>query len=246
MKVHILGSGTGFPSPVREPPGLLIWVGDRPLLFDAGSGTLGRLLRAGVHLRQVQHLHFTHRHSDHCADLIPILQACRLARRTEPLYVLASRGFLDYMEALIDLHPWVEPETYPFHKFNIEGRAFDGPAWTVTAVPTEHTADSLAFCLTAEGKRIVYTGDAVATARLAEFSEGADVLIAECSFPDEFAGPGHLSPKDIGPIAEQARVRHLVLTHFYPECEGVDIRQQVAKWYSGRVSLAHEEMHLEI
>jgi ribonuclease BN (tRNA processing enzyme) len=92
----------------------------------------------------------------------------------------------------------------------------------------------------------VYTGDAAPTARLAEFSDGADLLISECSAPDEFAGPHHLAPADIGPMAEQARVRHLLLTHFYPECDRADIRQQVSKWYSGPVSLAHDGMRLEI
>lgn len=246
MEVHVLGSGTGYPSPTREPPGLLIWVGAHPLLFDAGSGTLGRLVRGGVQLGQVQHVHLTHRHSDHCADVVPILQACRLMHRTEPLHMVGSEGILAYLDALLDLHPWARPETYSLHKTNIRDEPFHGPAWMVAAIPTEHNADSMAFCLKAEGKKIVYTGDAAATARLAGFSERADLLIAECSFPDEYAVPNHLSPGQIGPIAEQAGVRHLLLTHFYPECENADVGQQVSKWYSGPVSLAYDGMRLNV
>jgi len=246
VEVCVLGSGTGYPSLTREPPGLLIRVGDHPLLFDAGSGTLGRLMRAGVKLGQLQHIHLTHKHSDHCADLVPILQACRLMHRTEPLYVIGSEGLLAYVDALLALHPWVRPETYSLHKINVRDEPFNGPAWTVAAIPSEHTADSLSFSLKAEDKKIVCTGDAAATARLAQFSEGADLLIAECSFPDEFAKPYHLSPADIGPIAEQAGVRHLLLTHFYPECEEADVRQQVSKWYSGPVTLAYGGLRLDV
>jgi phosphoribosyl 1,2-cyclic phosphodiesterase len=123
MKIVILGSGTGYPSPRREPSGLLIRVGNVPLLFDAGSGTLGRLARVGADLATLEHVHFTHQHSDHCADLIPILQACKLMGRTRPLRVIASPVFFAYMRAMVDLHPWAQPAGYALEGGYHRGRA---------------------------------------------------------------------------------------------------------------------------
>ncbi len=52
--------------------------------------------------------------------------------------------------------------------------------------------------------------------------------------------PGHLTPSLAGRIATQAGVKKLVLTHFYPECEQVDIAKQCRKTYQGPLELAED------
>ena len=249
MEIVILGSGTGYPSPRREPSGLLIRVGAVPLLFDAGSGTLGRLTRAGVDLDALEYIHFSHKHPDHCADLVPILLACYLMRRTRPLHVVSSPSFFDYMAAAIELNPSARHSGYELRQIDITQSPFSGPAWSVAAAPTGHTPESLAFRVAAEGKTVVYTGDAIATPALAEFARGADLLIAECSFPEDSKQPSkafHLSPSQIGAIAEGAGARRLLLTHFYPECDGLDIVGQTAKWYSGPITIAEDGLRFVV
>jgi len=39
------------------------------LLFDSGSGTLRRLLEAGIDFKEVDYLIYSHFHPDHTADL---------------------------------------------------------------------------------------------------------------------------------------------------------------------------------
>jgi ribonuclease BN (tRNA processing enzyme) len=246
MEMTILGSGTGYPSPLRQPSGLLIRVGEVPLLFDAGSGTLGRLTQAGLDLGSLEYIHFTHQHSDHCADLVPILQACKLMQRTQPLRVISSLVFFAYMRIMLEAHPWARPSGYVLEEVDITAGRFNGPTWMVDAARTEHMLGSLAFRLRAEGRTIVYTGDATNTPTLTDFARGADVLIAECSFPDEYAEPYHLSPSDVGPMAEEAGVGHLVLTHFYPVCDRHDIQAMVSKWFSGPITLAQDGLTLKI
>lgn len=246
MEITILGSGTGYPSPRRQPSGLLIRVGGIPMLFDAGSGTLGRLAQIGVDVASLEYIHFTHQHSDHCADLMPILQACALMRRTLPLRVISSPVFFDYMRGMLETHPWARPAGYALEMVDITAGAFAGPAWVLDAAFTGHLPGSLAFRLRADGKTVVCTGDATNTPALAEFVRGADLLIAECSFPDDLAEPYHLSPFQIGPMAEAGGVRHLLLTHFYPVCDGQDIRSAAVKWYSGPVTMAEDGLTLTL
>lgn len=246
MEILILGSGTGYPNPRRFPPGLLVRVAGCPLLFDAGSGTLHRMLRAGVDAETLEYVCFTHAHSDHCADLIPMLQAFALARRTQPLYVLGSPGFLVYMGAALELNPWARPSLYELREVDITRGEFRGPGWVVDAAPSGHTPESLAFRLRAEGKTLVYTGDAAAGDRLASFARGADMLVAECSFPDDLAEPYHLTPTSAGMLAEKAGAAHLVLTHFYPPCDRVDVASIAAKAYSGKITVAQDGLLLRV
>ncbi len=246
MEIVILGSGTGYPNPRRFPPGLLVRVGAHPLLFDAGSGTLHRLLRAGVDVGTLEYVFFTHMHSDHCADLIPMLQAFALMRRTQPLHVLSSPGFLAYLRAMLDLNPWARPSLYELREIDITNGSFGGPGWSVDSAPSGHTPESLAFRVHAEGKTLVYTGDANAVPGLVSFAREADLLIAECSFPDECAEPYHLTPTSAGALAEEARVKHLVLTHFYPPCDRVDAASLAAKVYSGRITVAQDGLTLRV
>jgi ribonuclease BN (tRNA processing enzyme) len=49
-----------------------------------------------------------------------------------------------------------------------------------------------------------------------------------------------------GEIASRAGVRKLVLTHFYPDCEDVDIRQECRKTYSGPLLLAEDLMAVRV
>jgi ribonuclease BN (tRNA processing enzyme) len=42
MQITFLGTGTGLPNWERAPSGLLVQLGQHKLLFDSGSGTIGR------------------------------------------------------------------------------------------------------------------------------------------------------------------------------------------------------------
>jgi ribonuclease BN (tRNA processing enzyme) len=54
--------------------------------------------------------------------------------------------------------------------------------------------------------------------RVAALSEGADLLIHECSFPEPFDVTNHTTPKKLGRILKD--VNQVVLTHFYPQADG--------------------------
>ena len=91
MKVIILGSGTAIPMNDRGSPSLALFVDDRPILFDMGPGTLGRMARLGIGPEKIEKIFLTHFHPDHTADLIHFLFACRnpeiLKRRSPPMAV---------------------------------------------------------------------------------------------------------------------------------------------------------------
>ena len=62
--------------------------------------------------------------------------------------------------------------------------------------------------------------------------------------PDGQKVEGHLTPSLAGQIAQAAGVKRLVLTHFYPACETVDIENQGRTTYNGELYLARDFMTL--
>lgn len=243
----ILGSGTGVPSLSRSACALLARTGGARILFDCGPGTMRRLLEAGVGILELTHIVLTHFHPDHTAELVPLLFATRNPEagpgRSAPLTIVAGRGFGAFLSGLravygrsIDIGDGmlavIEMATE-----RPDRREF-GP-FALASAPVDHNPESLAFRLTGPGGRsLVYSGDTDFSPALIDLAAGADLLVCECSHPEGLKVRGHLTPGEAGEIASRAGVRKLVLTHFYPACEGADLAVECRRTWSGPLALA--------
>jgi ribonuclease BN (tRNA processing enzyme) len=111
----------------------------------------------------------------------------------------------------------------------------------------EHNEESIAYRITSSGGHsIVYSGDTGYSENLIDLAKNADLLICESAMPDSMQARGHLTPSLAGEIAARAGAGKLVLTHFYPECDQVDIEQECRKTYAGPLILAEDLLRIEI
>jgi ribonuclease BN (tRNA processing enzyme) len=246
MQITFLGTGTGLPNKQRAPSGLLTRVGDTHLLFDSGSGTMGRLLAVRVEPTRLDYLYYTHVHTDHTADLIPLLQAMDLDGRTRDLHLTAPSAFWSFLDGLLAVQPWAKPTSFQLLRHTAETFPYSGSNWKVSTAPTRHIPGSYGYRLGAEEKVIVYSGDAAFCEPVVKLAHKADVLILECSYPDQLAQPDHLTPSQAGRIAAEANAQHLVLTHFYPVCQEAEIEAQAKKVFPGQLTLARDGLVLTI
>jgi ribonuclease BN (tRNA processing enzyme) len=121
-----------------------------------------------------------------------------------------------------------------------------GDSVSLGATKVPHTDESVAYSISRNGRRLVYTGDTGYDPMFGEWARGADVLLCECSLPTALAIPTHLTPEQCGALAAAALPKHLVLTHFYPPVEQVDIVAAVAAHDAGPVTLANDGDTFEI
>ncbi len=252
MKITILGSGTCVPSLVRSSCSILVQIEDANLLFDSGAGTMRRLLRAGVTIDEISYLLFSHLHPDHTGEFVPFLFSTKYpesySRRT-PFTIVAAKGFRDFYEKLKGAYgEWIELKP---GLMNIEELDNHGPGhldcglFDVDSLPVNHTDQSLAYRITTtDGTSVVFSGDTDLCDNLVTLAKDADILICESALPDEMKVPGHLTPSLAGEIASRAGVKKLVLTHFYPECDAVDLSAQCRKTYKGDLVLAEDLMEI--
>lgn len=251
MELTILGSGTGIPSLQRGAPGHLIQIDNEPLLFDSGSGTLLRLLKAGIDYKQLNHVFYTHTHSDHTADLIPLIQALRTTpnyKRKEQLFLYGPEGFANFLKILTQVFgKWLLDPSFPveIHELNRDQLKFTN--WSIKTIPVQHSRAAIAYRIEAkDGHSIVYSGDTDFCLEIIELSKSADVLILECSFPDNKKMKGHLTPSEAAEIAKQVECEHLILTHLYPPVDKLEaeIKDKCHKIFNGKISIARDFMKL--
>ena len=254
ITVTILGSGTCVPSLQRSSCAVLMRIGASRLLFDSGPGTMRRLLEADTTIFDLDYVFYSHFHPDHSAELVPLIFATKypdIYRRQSPLTIAAGRGFADFFEGLKAVYGiWIElaPGLLNFMELNHTSKdSRDFQDFTVESAPVEHNPESLAYRITsADGSSVVYSGDTDYSENLIELAQGADLLICESAQPDSLPVKGHLTPSMAGEIANRAGVRKLVLTHFYPCCENVDVAKECRKTYSGPLILAEDLMQIEV
>lgn len=252
FSVTILGSGTCVPTLDRSACAVLMRVGDNHLVFDAGPGTMRRLLEAGVFVFEVSHLFFSHFHPDHTGELVPFLFANKYPEnhRKQNLVLCGGPDFKHfYLQLKSVYHEWIDVsgrlDLVEFGTTPNGAHLFDG--FTLSTTPVAHSPESIAYKVTTpEGASVVYSGDTDESENLVALSQNADLLICESALPDSMKVPGHLTPSYAGRIAARANVKKLVLTHFYPECETVDIVQQCRKTYSGPLILAKDLLTIEL
>jgi ribonuclease BN (tRNA processing enzyme) len=251
VELIVVGSGTGVPSLRRGSPCLAVKAAGRLLVLDLGSGSLRALLRLGLNFSAIDVLALTHLHPDHVGDLIPFLFATRYSlgyTRREPFRLLAARGFAQFHHRLNEAFAgWVEP---PAGLMDLRELAPDAPdevreeGLVIRSAPTTHSDGSLAYRVEAEGRSLVYSGDTDESDSLVDLARGVDLLVLEAANPVKI--PGHLTPQEAGRLAARAGVGRLLLTHFYPPCDEVDVVALAAQEFPGEIRRAEDGLSLTV
>lgn len=247
----ILGSGTGVPSFQRGSPGLIVSLEGEDVLFDSGSGTIHKLWKAEVDYKAINYIFYTHLHPDHIADLVPLLFAIKNTqgfKRVYPLHLFGPEGFLKFYLNLSELYgSWVLFPGFPLNLWELGEDELDFTTWQVESKPLAHGAGSIGFRIQdQEGKVLVYSGDTDYCENLVKLAKEADLLVLECSHPDYRKVKGHLTPSLAAEVARQARSKKLLLTHFYPQCDEIDILGICKRIFDGEVMLAQDLMRLKV
>ncbi len=251
MRLTTLGTGTASPS-TRVNAGHLVEAGAVTLLLDCGSGVAHRMGAVGANWLGITHVAITHFHPDHTLDLTTLMFAWKygtLPARALPLVILGPVGITAIIEQFAAIYgDTVRAPGFPVSVRELApGERVDlGDGMTIEAHKVPHTAESVAYSMERGGARLVYTGDTGFDTAVAEWARGCDLLLAECSLPERLAVASHLTPAQVGVMAEIAEPARLVLTHFYPPVLEEDILEIIALRYSGEVVLALDGWSTEI
>ncbi len=238
----MLGTGAALVDPDRGHSGIVLTVEGRHYLLDIGHGTTRQLVRANIDPSTVNHVFISHLHFDHIEDAAYFVISTWMSNRSVKPAIYGPPGTKRFVAHLLedgafqaDIHARAQyrqrAETLEMvrpavHEFG-PGLVFDDGTVKVFADYVEHIPSEILHCfgfrIETAGKVIAFSGDTKPCEAMERLASQADLLIHECTFPEEalefrkqtnIGTYAHTSPTELGKLATRAGVKNLVATHF--------------------------------
>lgn len=229
------------------PTALLVRMGGKVILVDAGLGASRAVCTQGVALNDLDMILITHLHSDHYMDLGPLLHTAWTSGLNKPIPVIGPSGLTAYWQHFLaamdfDISLRIEdegrPDLAPLAELGLmtEGTIYDHDGLVIDAILNEHPPIKETFALRfrAGGRTFVFSGDTAPIPKMVDFARGADLLVHEAMLLDgidvlcrrlqngderlrHHLLRSHTAAEEVGRIAREAGVKRLALTHFVPD-----------------------------
>jgi len=254
MRLTVLGSGTSVPHPRRSASAYWVEAEGGTLLLDCSGPAVHRMAEEGCDWAALDAVWVSHFHLDHVGGLAPFLFGTRYAPQTvgrrKPFTVFGPRGterLLRRFDEAGDYGLFKQP--FPFAVREVAPRAeFELlPGLRGTTLSTPHTSESLALRLNdAGGTSLVYTSDTGFTEALAGFARAADMFLMECSFFRSKPVKLHLELSEALELARLSGARRVMLSHLYPEWDGIDLAAEARRLWDGETVEARDGLRLDV
>lgn len=269
----MLGTGTPVPDGDRAGQSFAVVHNGEAYLFDLGGGAVQNAIRAheqkGIEAlapTRIDHVFFTHLHSDHMLDY-PEMLGTYWWRRDARINVYGPPGTRQMSQGVYDMmapdlkarfagnQPIKDKEGYKADvtEFTKPGTVYEADGIRISAFAVSHGALAHAFGykIVTEDRSIVISGDTAYDPAVAEQAGGADILVHEAisqeglsalpEFWQNYHRAAHTVSTELAEIANEAKPGKLVIVHnlFY----GADERstlEEVRADYDGEVVLADD------
>ena len=212
LDLLFLGSGNAFAAQGRAFSSFLL---NGRYLFDCGPTILQQLSKAGSRTDDIDAIFISHFHADHFFGLTFVFLDARYGGRTKPITIVGPRGLEERTQRLMALGYAHILDEARFERHFVEvadgfnGRVFD---LAFSAAQVKHVPDLACYAYRAEmdGRALVYSGDTTLCEGLLCLSQGADVIVVECSCKGNDV---HLTPAGGETVAKQSPGATVIVTH---------------------------------
>ena len=244
MRLTVVGCSGSYPGPDSAASCYLLEAEREGrtwrVLLDLGSGALGTLQRL-VDPTTIDAVLVSHLHPDHYFDLSGLYVLWKYhpggPRRRIPVWGPAGIAAQAARAYGLDPRTGMSQE-FDFHEYDDQPIRL-GP-FTVEVTRVVHPIAAYGLRVQADGATLAYSGDTGPCQALVDLAEEADLLLCEAAFLESGQNPAdlHLTGKQAGVAAAEARVRRLVLTHVPPWHDPEATMAEAREAYAGPLELA--------
>lgn len=253
MNITFLGTGVAIPQTNRVQSGMIVEIEGKPILFDCGSGVLNRIFESRYQHTDIDTIFLSHLHLDHVADVLCLIKANWLCDKKN-ITIYGPVGTREWITGLMDVYGYLQgksdicvaeisaDDTFTLAGLNCNISCADGT----------HSVPSLGYRVESGGDVLIYSGDTEPCKSIMDLSHDADLLIHECSFPNEFNATNHTTPEMLVEYMNHydPNISCLYLTHLYPQMQGhelesVEYLKKNLK-YTQDIKIAADLMEIEL
>lgn len=241
VTLQVLGSGGPEIDDGRASSSYVIWLdGQARVLVDVGPGSSINFGQSGASIDDIDVIALTHLHVDHSADLASFIKGSFFSGRQHDLLVIgpeqnalmpSTSRFVNAMFSQQGAYPYLQSYVVPkkenaYHIVSKdvpirEHRVSDYPlnkSLQLQAVAVHHgPVAAVAWRVNIAGCAITFSGDMNNDYRtLAKLAAGTDILVMHNAIPEGAHGVAahlHMTPSQIGRIAQQAAAKKVVVSH---------------------------------
>ena len=223
INAYVCGSGSPMPDADRAGPCIAVLAGNQAFVFDAGSGSIRKLMRMGFPMDKIQAAFLTHLHSDHIDGLGELmLQAWIAGSRSTPLPVYGPAGTDQVIAGFRQAYTTDAGFRVRHHGDKIANPAGyggaaqiielpdgvdsqvvyekDGVRITVIRVNHAPVAPAFGYRIDYKGRAMTLSGDTVYAPSFVTASKGADLMFHDAMNKQMVAAMG-------GKLAERGRAQ---------------------------------------
>ncbi|HWL85510.1 MAG TPA: MBL fold metallo-hydrolase [Polyangiaceae bacterium] len=256
----------------RIQPCNLLVVDGQPYVIDCGLGVTRQLVKAGVALSDCRIVFITHQHSDHNLEFGNLALSAWNANLTEPMTFYGPPPMVAMLRSYLELNAFdidtrIADQGLPdlrnlvvAREITETGPIFQDARVRVSAARVNHPpiAQSYAFRFDTRHGSIVFSGDTTPTPSLTGLARGADWLVHEVLYLPSLEAllrerhtetklrahllASHTTNEQVGRVAREAEVKHLVLSHLV-SFGAVSDQEWIASCrgpYDGPIFVAHD------
>lgn len=246
LRLEVLGSAGSWPAPDLPSSGFVVSDDDTRIVVDLGFGTMPRLSDP----LDVDAIVLSHRHPDHCADVLALYQLwAHGPERRAGVPLVAPQSAIDSLAAFVGADPghrfWEvfapDPVTH--------GDARRIGTLSFEFVGVDHSVPAVGMRATSGERSVFFTGDTGLAGDWWTAVGRCDTVLSEASWQGDGDGGDftqHLTAVQAGELAKRIGAERLVLTHLKPGLDPVRSVAEAQTTFPGEVLHAAPGLMIEV
>ena len=242
MELTVLGCSGSYGAPAGGAcSAYLVRAGDATIWMDCGNGSFANL-QQHIDPAELSAVVISHGHADHCVDLYGLHVMYRYGMDMANLPLYAPEG----LEAVLSHLVGSFGDTFDWRTVG-DGDKVQVNDAQLRFSRTDHPPPTVAVEIEHEAKRLVYTADTGPQWSVDAFGDGADLVLSEATYlHDDIRVPIHLSARQAGELARDAKARRLMITHLWPTIDPLASVEEASEGFGREVSLAAPHLSTHI